>query len=170
MRIQQRRPSDHQGLLQEDGAWSRQSEKLHPQLRLSNRISSARPRPTPRVVERTIGHYQSRVRMSAPGYKQTQAGLKTTSALHPGADLPGGVAEGPFLTHSRRRCQVGPFLSDSDRPMPIVPTTHPQEEATGAPFQRGHVALDRRAVRRRRPQGLTANVYSGLLAARKVPE
>ncbi len=31
---------------------------------------------------------------SASGYKQTLAGLKTTSALHPGADLPGGVAEG----------------------------------------------------------------------------
>ncbi len=30
--------------------------------------------------------------------------------------------------------------------------------------------LDRLAARRRRPQGLTANVYSGLLAARKVPE
>ncbi len=27
---------------------------------------------------------------SASGYKQTLAGLKTTSALHPGADLPGG--------------------------------------------------------------------------------
>ena len=39
--------------------------------------------------------------MTAPGYKQTLAGLKTTSALHPGADLPGGVAEGPFLTHRR---------------------------------------------------------------------
>ncbi len=37
---------------------------------------------------------------SALGYKQTLAGLKTTSALHPGADLPGGVAEGPFLTQS----------------------------------------------------------------------
>ncbi len=36
--------------------------------------------------------------MSALGYKQTLAGLKTTSALHPGADLLGGVAEGPFLT------------------------------------------------------------------------
>ncbi len=36
---------------------------------------------------------------SAFGYKQTLAGLKTTSALHPGADVPGGVAEGPFLTH-----------------------------------------------------------------------
>ncbi len=36
--------------------------------------------------------------MSASGYKQTLAGLKTTSALHPGADLPGGVAEVPFLT------------------------------------------------------------------------
>ena len=29
--------------------------------------------------------------MSAHGYKQTLAGLKTTSALHPGADLPGGA-------------------------------------------------------------------------------
>ncbi len=38
--------------------------------------------------------------MSVVGYKQTLAGLKTTSALHPGADLPGGVAEGPFLTPS----------------------------------------------------------------------
>ena len=37
---------------------------------------------------------------SASGYKQTLAGLKTTSALHPGADLPGGVAEGPFLTQA----------------------------------------------------------------------
>ncbi len=36
--------------------------------------------------------------MSVPGYKQTLAGLKTTSASPPGADLPGGVAEGPFLT------------------------------------------------------------------------
>ncbi len=36
--------------------------------------------------------------MSAYGYKQTLAGLKITSALHPGADLSGGVAEGPFLT------------------------------------------------------------------------
>ncbi len=38
--------------------------------------------------------------MSAYGYKQTLAGLKTTSASPPGADLPGGVAEGPFLTRS----------------------------------------------------------------------
>ena len=93
-----------------------------------------------------------------------------SSASPPGADLPGGVAEGPLLTHSRRRCQVGPLLSDSGRPIPIVPTTHPQEKATGAPFQRGHVAPNRPAARRRRPQGVTANVYSGLLAARKVPE
>ncbi len=41
--------------------------------------------------------------MSASGYKQTLAGLKTTSALHPGADLSGGVAEGPFLTQRERR-------------------------------------------------------------------
>ncbi len=41
--------------------------------------------------------------MSAYGYKQTPAGLKTTSALHPGADLPGGVAEGPFLTQREHR-------------------------------------------------------------------
>ncbi len=39
-------------------------------------------------------------RESAVGYKQTLAGLKTTPALHPGADLPGGVAEGPFLTQA----------------------------------------------------------------------
>ena len=38
-------------------------------------------------------------RESAFGYKQTLAGLKTTSASPPGADVPGGVAEGPFLTH-----------------------------------------------------------------------
>ena len=38
--------------------------------------------------------------MSVVGYKQTLAGLKTTSALHPGADLPGGVAGGPFLTQA----------------------------------------------------------------------
>ncbi len=37
---------------------------------------------------------------SAYGYKQTLAGLKTTSAFHPGADLLGGVAEGPFLTQA----------------------------------------------------------------------
>ncbi len=41
-------------------------------------------------------------RESAFGYKQTLAGLKTTSALHPGADLPGGVAEVPLLTRSGR--------------------------------------------------------------------
>ncbi len=40
---------------------------------------------------------------SANGYKQTLAGLKTTSALHPGADLPGGVAEGPFVTQREHR-------------------------------------------------------------------
>ncbi len=38
--------------------------------------------------------------MSVVGYKQTLAGLKTTSASPPGADLPGGVAEGPFLVES----------------------------------------------------------------------
>ncbi len=38
---------------------------------------------------------------SAFGYKQTLAGLKTTSALHPGADLPGGVSKGLLLTQSR---------------------------------------------------------------------
>ena len=38
--------------------------------------------------------------ISAVGYKQTLAGLKTTSASPPGADLPGGVAEGPFLTQA----------------------------------------------------------------------
>ncbi len=38
--------------------------------------------------------------MSPLGYKQTLAGLKTTSALHPGADLPGGVAEGRFMVES----------------------------------------------------------------------
>ena len=37
---------------------------------------------------------------SAYGYKQTLAGLKTTSASPPGADVPGGVAEGPFLTQA----------------------------------------------------------------------
>ncbi len=37
---------------------------------------------------------------SAFGYKQTLAGLKTTSALHPGADLPGGVSNGLLLTRS----------------------------------------------------------------------
>ncbi len=42
-------------------------------------------------------------KMSASGYKQTLAGLKTTSALHPGADLSGGVAEGPFLTQREHR-------------------------------------------------------------------
>ncbi len=38
--------------------------------------------------------------MSPLGYKQTLAGLKTTSASPPKADVPGGVAEGPFLTRS----------------------------------------------------------------------
>ena len=61
-----------------------------------------------------------------------------------------------------RHCQVGPILSDNGRPMSIVPTTHAQEEATGAPFQLGHMTLDRRAARRRRPQGLTTNVHYGL--------
>ncbi len=37
---------------------------------------------------------------SAYGYKQTLAGLKTTSALHPGADLLGGVSKGLLLTRS----------------------------------------------------------------------
>ncbi len=46
------------------------------------------------------GHSAHRARMSVVGYKQTLAGLKTTSASPPGADLSGGVAEGPFLTHN----------------------------------------------------------------------
>ncbi len=37
---------------------------------------------------------------SACGYKQTLAGLKITSASPPGADLSGGVAEGPLLTQA----------------------------------------------------------------------
>ncbi len=41
-------------------------------------------------------------RESAYDYKQTLAGLKTTSALHPGADLPGGVSKGLLLTQGRR--------------------------------------------------------------------
>ncbi len=61
-------------------------------------------------------------------------------------------------TDLERRKRVGSSIADW------------KEEATGAPFQRGHVAPNRRVARRRRPQGLTANVYSGLLAARKVPE
>ena len=48
--------------------------------------------------------------MSAVGYKQTLAGLKTTSALHPGADLPGGVAEGLLLAHIRRSAEVHEFF------------------------------------------------------------
>ena len=47
---------------------------------------------------------------SGYGYKQTLAGLKTTSASLPGADLPGGVAEGPFLTQSGQNRRAG--LSD----------------------------------------------------------
>ncbi len=40
-------------------------------------------------------------RTSAVGYEQTLARLKTTSALHPGADLPGGVSKGLLLIHKR---------------------------------------------------------------------
>ncbi len=41
-------------------------------------------------------------RMSPSGYKQTLAGLKTTSASPPGADVPGGVSKGLLLTRSGR--------------------------------------------------------------------
>ncbi len=47
------------------------------------------------------------LRMSPLGYKQTLAGPKTTSALHPGADLPGGVPVRLLLTQSGRRAQIG---------------------------------------------------------------
>ncbi len=45
-----------------------------------------------------MGESNGVIPTSAAGYKQTLAGLKITSASPPGADLPGGVAEGPFLT------------------------------------------------------------------------
>ncbi len=56
------------------------------------------------VAEWQPGEYELRFLTPAPtsavGYKQTLAGMKTTSASPPGADLPGGEAEGPFLTQS----------------------------------------------------------------------
>ena len=69
--------------------------------------------PSPRSSNRTCGfptfgfargkvkkQFPSITATSASGYKQTLAGLKSTSALHPGADLSAGVAEGPFLTQA----------------------------------------------------------------------
>ncbi len=44
------------------------------------------------------------VRMSVVGYKQTLAGLKITSALHPGADLPGGPPLKVKLTSVAESC------------------------------------------------------------------
>ncbi len=41
---------------------------------------------------------------SASGYKQTLAGQKTTSALHPGADLPGGLPLKVKLTSVAESC------------------------------------------------------------------
>ena len=47
--------------------------------------------------------FPTQVLRSVLGYKQTLAGLKTTSALHPEADLRAGVAEGPFVTQREHR-------------------------------------------------------------------
>ncbi len=51
--------------------------------------------------------------MSACSYKQTLAGLKTTSALHPGADLPGGPPLKVKLTSVAESC-----LASLDRGTP----------------------------------------------------
>ncbi len=63
---------------------------------------------------------------SAPGYKQTPAGLKTTSASPPGADLPGGVSKGLLLTQSgSSRSPPQPPISTSPA-APYASSRHPR--------------------------------------------
>ncbi len=52
---------------------------------------------------------------SANGYKQTLAGLKTTSALHPGADVPGGPPLKVKLTSVAESCLASIAIGTSGR-------------------------------------------------------
>ncbi len=62
-----------------------------------------RPMPALAMAGMERGHprYSRQAFKSAPGYKQTSSRPKSESALPPGTDLQGGVAEGPALIRPR---------------------------------------------------------------------
>ncbi len=63
-------------------------------------VANVEPLPSP-IGGPVVIVLPSQAGMSGYGYEQTLARLKTTSALHPGADLPGGVSKGLLLIHKR---------------------------------------------------------------------